>query len=155
MQAAINAAASLLPSDLPAPPVYAKVNPADAPILTLAVTSKSHALTTLEDLSETTLVQKISQQPGVGLVSISGGQRPAMRVQIDPQTIAAYGLNVDDIRDHARHGQCQHPEGQFRQGRPRPRPSTRTTSSPPPTRSATLSLLIATGAPCSSRILPP
>src|ERR1700687_4238251 len=76
VQAAINAAASLLPGDLPAPPIYAKVNPADAPILTLAVTSKSLDLATLADISETTLVQKISQQPGVGLVSINRGQRP-------------------------------------------------------------------------------
>ncbi len=113
VQAAINAATSLLPSDLPAPPVYAKVNPADAPILTLAVTSKSHDLTTLEDLSETTLVQKIAQQPGVGLVSISGGQRPAMRVQIDPQSLAAYGLNVDDIRTTLANANVNIPKGNF------------------------------------------
>ena len=113
VQAAINAASSLLPSDLPAPPVYAKFNPADAPVLTLAVTSKSLPLITLEDLSETTLVQKISQQPGVGLVSISGGQRPAMRVQIDPQTIAAYGLNVDDIRTTLATANVNIPKGNF------------------------------------------
>src|SRR5258708_6887425 len=113
VQAAINAATSLLPSDLPAPPVYAKVKPADAPILTLAVTSKSHDLTTLEDLSETTLVQKIAQQPGVGLVSISGGQRPAMRVQIDPQSLAAYGLNVDDIRTTLANANVNIPKGNF------------------------------------------
>ncbi len=113
VQAAINAAASLLPSELPAPPVYAKVNPADAPVLTLAVTSKSLALTTLEDLSETTLVQKIAQQPGVGLVSISGGQRPAMRVQIDPQSLAAYGLNVDDIRTTLANANVNIPKGNF------------------------------------------
>src|SRR5580692_5890942 len=98
VQAAINASGNLLPSDLPAPPIYAKVNPADAPILTLAVTSKTMALTDLEDLSETRLAQKISQQPGVGLVSISGGQVPAVRVQINPRALAAYGLNVDDLR---------------------------------------------------------
>src|ERR1700747_2844268 len=98
VQAAINAANNLLPSDLPAPPIYAKVNPADAPIMTLAVTSKSLSLTTLEDLSETRLAQKISQQPGVGLVSVSGGQRPAVRIRLNPQTLAAYGLNIDDIR---------------------------------------------------------
>ena len=113
VQAAINAAASLLPNDLPAPPVYAKVNPADAPILTLAVTSKSLPLITLEDLSETTLVQKISQQPGVGLVSISGGQRPAMRVQFDPQSLAAYGLNVDDIRTTLATANVNIPKGNF------------------------------------------
>src|SRR5450631_1486091 len=88
VQAAINAANNLLPADLPAPPIYAKVNPADAPILTLAVTSETLALIDLEDISETRLAQKISQQPGVGLVSISGGQRPAMRVQFNPQALA-------------------------------------------------------------------
>jgi len=113
VQAAINAAASLLPGDLPAPPIYAKVNPADAPILTLSVTSKSHDLTTLEDLSETTLVQKIAQQPGVGRVTISGGQRPAMRVQIDPQSLAAYGLNVDDIRTTLATANVNIPKGNF------------------------------------------
>ncbi len=113
VQAAINAASSLLPSDLPVPPVYAKVNPADAPILTLAVTSKSLDLISLEDLSETTLVQKISQQPGVGLVSIGGGQRPAMRVQIDPQSLAAYGLNIDDIRTTLSTANVNIPKGSF------------------------------------------
>src|ERR1700740_949310 len=81
VQAAINASGNLLPADLPAPPIYAKVNPADAPILTLSVTSKTLALTDLEDYSETRLAQKISQLPGVGLVSISGGQRPSVRIQ--------------------------------------------------------------------------
>src|ERR1700691_2206587 len=94
VQAAINAANNLLPSDLPIPPVYAKINPADAPILTLAVTSKSVSLTQLEDLSETRLAQKISQLNGVGLVGISGGHRPAVRVQFNPQALAAYGLNL-------------------------------------------------------------
>ena len=84
MQAAINAAGNLLPDDLPAPPIYAKVNPADAPILTLAVTSKTLPLTDLEDMSETRLAQKISQLNGVGLVTISGGQRPAVRIQLNP-----------------------------------------------------------------------
>src|SRR5579875_2877111 len=98
VQAAINAANNLLPSDLPVPPVYAKINPADAPILTLAVTSETLPLTNVEDLSETRLAQKISQQPGVGLVSISGGQRPAIRVQFNPRALAAYGLNIDDVR---------------------------------------------------------
>jgi len=98
VQAAINASGNLLPADLPTPPIYAKVNPADAPILTLAVTSKTLALTDLEDLSETRLAQKISQVTGVGLVSVSGGQRPAVRIQVNPQALAAYGLNIDDIR---------------------------------------------------------
>src|SRR5215471_18695520 len=80
VQAAINAAGNLLPSDLPAPPVYAKVNPADAPVLTLGLTSKTLPLTELEDLADTRLAQKISQLPGVGLVSVSGGQRPAVRI---------------------------------------------------------------------------
>src|SRR6516164_9744974 len=81
VQAAINAAGNLLPSDLPAPPIYAKVNPADAPILTLGLTSKTIPLTQVEDFVDTRLAQKISQLPGVGLVSISGGQRPAVRIQ--------------------------------------------------------------------------
>src|SRR6202795_799456 len=80
VQAAINAAGNLLPSDLPAPPIYAKVNPADAPILTLGITSKTLPLTQLEDLADTRLAQKISQIEGVGLVSVSGGQRPAVRI---------------------------------------------------------------------------
>jgi multidrug efflux pump len=98
VQAAINAGNNLLPSDLPVPPVYAKVNPADAPILTLAVTSRSLPLTELEDVAETRLAQKISQMTGVGLVGISGGHRPAVRVQFNPQALAAYGLNIDDVR---------------------------------------------------------
>src|SRR5271154_5954924 len=93
VQAAINAATNLLPQNLPAPPIYSKVNPADSPILTLAVTSKSMALTDLEDLSETRLAQKISQLTGVGLVSISGGHRPAGRLPGNPQSPAAHGLN--------------------------------------------------------------
>src|ERR1700726_4450363 len=102
VQAAITAAGNLLPADLPAPPIYAKVNPADAPILTIAVTSKTMALTDLEDLSEPRLAQKISQLTGVGLVSVSGGQRPAVRLQINPQALAAYGLNIDNIRTSIR-----------------------------------------------------
>src|SRR3979411_2650688 len=98
VQAAINAAGNLLPSDLPSPPVYAKVNPADAPVLTLAVTSKSEPLTKVHDMVDTRLPQKLSQLPGVGLVSLSGGQRPAVRVQADTRKLAAYGLNIDDLR---------------------------------------------------------
>jgi multidrug efflux pump len=113
VQAAINAAGNLLPSDLPAPPIYAKVNPADAPILTLAVTSKTLPLTQLEDLSETSLAQKISQLNGVGLVSISGGQRPAVRVQIDPRSLAAYGLNIDDVRTTIGNLSVNTPKGNF------------------------------------------
>src|SRR6202030_533537 len=113
VQAAINAANNLLPSDLPIPPVYAKINPADAPILTLAVTSKSVSLTDLEDLSETRLAQKISQLTGVGLVSISGGHRPAVRIQFNPQALAAYGLNIDDVRTTIGNFNVNTPKGNF------------------------------------------
>jgi multidrug efflux pump len=113
VQAAINAAGNLLPSDLPAPPIYNKVNPADAPILTLAVTSKTLPLTEIEDVSETRLAQKISQLSGVGLVSVSGGQRPAVRIQVNPQSLAAYGLNVDDIRTTLGTLNVNTPKGNF------------------------------------------
>jgi multidrug efflux pump len=98
VQAAISAAQVLLPQDLPAPPVYSKVNPADAPVLTLGVTSKVMPLTQVEDLADTRLAQKISQVKGVGVVSLSGGQRPAVRVIVNPLALAAYGLNLDDLR---------------------------------------------------------
>ncbi len=98
VQAAINAAGNLLPVDLPMPPIYSKVNPADAPILALAVTSKTIPLPKVQDLVDTRLAQKISQLPGVGLVSMSGGQRPAVRVQADPKTLSAYGLTLEDVR---------------------------------------------------------
>jgi multidrug efflux pump len=98
VQAAINAALTLLPPDLPTPPVYSKVNPADAPILTLALTSSTLPLTRVEDLADTRLAQKIAQLPGVGLVSIAGGQRPAVRVQANPTALAAYGLTLEDLR---------------------------------------------------------
>ena len=113
VQAAINAASNLLPADLPAPPIYAKVNPADAPVLTLAVTSKTLALTTLEDMSETRLAQKISQQPGVGLVSIAGGQRPALRIKLNPTALAAHGLNIDDMRTILGNANVNIPKGSF------------------------------------------
>ncbi|WP_298426460.1 multidrug efflux RND transporter permease subunit [Rhodoblastus sp.] len=113
VQAAINAANNLLPADLPAPPIYFKVNPADAPILTLAITSETLPLTELEDLSETRLAQKISQQPGVGLVSVAGGQRPAIRVQLNPSALAAYGLNVDDVRTILGNANVNIPKGSF------------------------------------------
>jgi Cation/multidrug efflux pump len=98
VQAAINAAGNLLPSDLPAPPIYAKVNPADAPVLTVGVTSATLPLTQLEDLTDTRLAQKISQLEGVGLVSLSGGERPAVRVVANLRALAAYGLSIDDLR---------------------------------------------------------
>src|SRR6266851_2164933 len=113
VQAAINAAGNLLPSDLPAPPIYAKVNPADAPILTLALTSKTMPLPQVEDLADTRLAQKISQLPGVGLVSISGGQRPAMRIQANPRALAAYGLNLDDLRTTISTANVNTPKGNF------------------------------------------
>ena len=113
VQAAINAAGNLLPADLPAPPIYAKVNPADAPIITLALTSKTMALTQIEDLAETRLAQKISQIDGVGLVSISGGHRPAVRVQANPRALAAIGLNIDDLRTTIGNLNVNTPKGNF------------------------------------------
>ena len=98
VQAAINAAYSYLPTDLPVPPVYAKVNPADAPILTLSLTSSTLPLTKVEDLADTVLAQKISQLTGVGLVSIAGGQKPAVRIQANPTALASYGLSLEDVR---------------------------------------------------------
>ena len=113
VQAAINAAGNLLPSDLPAPPIYAKVNPADAPILTLGLTSKTMPLTQVEDFVDTRLAQKISQLPGVGLVSISGGQRPAVRIRADIRKLAAYGLNIDDLRTTLGNANINTPKGSF------------------------------------------
>jgi len=98
VQAAINAAGTFLPPNLPNPPIYNKVNPADAPILTLALTSDTLPLPKIEDLADTRLAQKISQLPGVGLVSISGGQRPAVRIQANPTALSAYGLGLEDLR---------------------------------------------------------
>jgi multidrug efflux pump len=98
VQAAINAGANLLPSDLPMPPVYSKVNPADAPVLTIAVTSPTLPIIRVHDLVESRLAQKISQVPGVGLVSIAGGRRPAVRIQANPTALATLGLSLDDLR---------------------------------------------------------
>ena len=98
VQAAINAATSFLPTDLPMPPIYSKVNPADAPIVTMAITSDTLPLPKVQDFVDTRLAQKLSQLPGVGLVSIGGGQRPAVRIQANPKALAANGLNLDDIR---------------------------------------------------------
>jgi multidrug efflux pump len=113
VQAAINAAGNLLPSDLPAPPIYAKVNPADAPILTLALTSKTMTLPEVEDMADTRLAQKISQLPGVGLVSINGGQKPAVRIQANLRALAAYGLNIDDLRTTIGNANVNTPKGNF------------------------------------------
>jgi multidrug efflux pump len=98
VQSAINAGQSFLPAVLPAPPVYSKTNPADAPVLTLAITSDSMPLPQVEDLVDTRLAPKISQLSGVGLVSISGGQKPAVRIQVNPASLASYGLNLEDVR---------------------------------------------------------
>jgi multidrug efflux pump len=99
VQAAINAAQGYLPTDLPVPPVYSKSNPADTPVLTLALTSKTIPLSRVEDLVDTRLAPKISQLSGVGLVTISGGQKPAVRIQVNPTAVAAYGLNLEDLRN--------------------------------------------------------
>nr|WP_281291545.1 MdtB/MuxB family multidrug efflux RND transporter permease subunit [Reyranella soli] len=113
VQAAINAASNLLPSDLPSPPVYAKINPADAPVLTLAVTSKTEPLTKVYDYVDTRLAQKISQLPGVGLVSLDGGQKPGVRIRANPTALAAYGLNVDDLRTTIANANVNTPKGNF------------------------------------------
>src|ERR1700683_5349816 len=113
VQEAINAANSLLPAGLPAPPVYAKVNPADQPILTLAVTSESLSLTQLQDVANNRLDSKISEVPGVGLVTPSGGNVPAVRVEVDPQKLAGYGLNIDDLRTLLANINVSQPKGNF------------------------------------------
>ena len=113
VQAAINAATSLLPTDLPAPPIYNKVNPADTPILALAVMSNSLPLPRVQDLIDTRIAQKISQLPGVGLVSLSGGQRPAVRVQANPKALAAYGMSLDDLRTAIGNANVNQAKGSF------------------------------------------
>jgi multidrug efflux pump len=113
VQEAINAANSLLPTGLPAPPIYAKVNPADQPILTLAVTSNSMSLTQLQDVANNRLASKISEVPGVGLVSPAGGNVPAVRVEADPHKLAGYGLNVDDLRTLLANINVSQPKGNF------------------------------------------
>jgi multidrug efflux pump len=113
VQAAINAATSLLPSDLPAPPVYAKVNPADTPVVTLSITSKTLPLTQVEDLADVRVAQKLSQLSGVGLVSLTGGMRPAVRIQVNPRALAAYGIAIDDIRTDITNQNTDTPKGNF------------------------------------------
>jgi multidrug efflux pump len=113
VQAAINAAGNLLPADLPAPPIYSKVNPADAPIMTLGVASDTMKLTEVEDLIESRLAPKLSQLPGVGLVSVSGGQRPAVRIHANPLALAAYGINLDDLRTTIANLNVNQPKGNF------------------------------------------
>ena len=113
VQASINAAFDFLPKDLPNPPVYSKVNPADAPILTLALTSKTLPLPDIEDLADTRFAQKISQLPGVGLVSISGGQRPAVRILANPTTLASYGLTLGDLQSSIANANVNQAKGTF------------------------------------------
>lgn len=113
VQAAINAANALLPADLPAPPVYAKVNPADSPVLTLAATSDTMPLTDVQNLVQTRLAQKISQVSGVGLVELSGGQRPAMRIQADTQALASYGISLSTLRTAIDNANANSAKGSF------------------------------------------
>ncbi len=113
VQAAINASSSFLPNDLPMPPIYSKVNPADAPIITLAVTSATLPLPKMEDLVDTRLAQKLSQLPGVGLVSTGGGQRPAVRIQVNPKVLASHGLNLDDVRTAVGNANVNMAKGSF------------------------------------------
>ncbi|EWM47160.1 MMPL family protein [Bordetella holmesii 35009] len=111
VQAAINAASNLLPSDLPVPPVYNKVNPADAAVLTLAISSPTMPLPQVRDLVDTRMAQKLSQVPGVGLVSVAGGQRPAVRVQVNPQALAAAGMSLSDLRTAVVGANVNQPKG--------------------------------------------
>ncbi|MGE8268771.1 MAG: multidrug efflux RND transporter permease subunit [Stenotrophomonas geniculata] len=113
VQAAINAAGSFLPADLPVPPVYRKVNPADTPILTLAVTSQGLSLPQVHDLVDTRIAQRLAQLPGVGLVSLAGGQRPAVRIQVNPAALAANGLGMDHIRTAIAAANVNLPKGSF------------------------------------------
>jgi multidrug efflux pump len=113
VQAALNAAGNLLPTDLPAPPIYSKVNPADAPVMALAVSSATMPLPQVEDLIDTRLAQKISQLPGVGLVSISGGQRPAVRIQANLAALTSLGLSMDDLRTAIGNANVNTPKGSF------------------------------------------
>ena len=113
VQAAINAAGTYLPRDLPNPPIYSKTNPADAPILTLALTSKTLPLSKVEDFADTRLAQKIAQLPGVGLVSISGGQKPAVRIQVNPTALSSYGLTMEDVRTAVAQSNVNQAKGAF------------------------------------------
>ncbi|HET9190776.1 MAG TPA: efflux RND transporter permease subunit, partial [Rudaea sp.] len=113
VQAAINGAGTFLPADLPTPPIYSKVNPADAPVLTLALMSTTLPLTQVEDLADTRLAQKISQIDGVGLVTLSGGQRPAVRVQANPTALSAYGLSLEDLRSAIGNANVNGAKGSF------------------------------------------
>src|SRR5262245_5677532 len=113
VQASINSGTTFLPRDLPNPPIYSKTNPADAPVLTLALTSDTLPLSKVEDLADTRLAQKISQLPGVGLVSVSGGQKPAVRIQANPTALAAYGMSLEDLRNAVALSSVNHAKGNF------------------------------------------
>jgi multidrug efflux pump len=113
VQAAINSAQTYLPPDIPAPPIYSKTNPADTPIMTLALTSDSLPLSQVEDLADTRLAQKISQLSGVGLVSISGGQKPAVRIQVNPTALSSYGINLEDVRTAIQQASLDSAKGNF------------------------------------------
>src|SRR5690242_2203801 len=113
VQAAINAGSTYLPRDLPNPPIYSKTNPADAPILTLALTSQTLPLPKVEDLADTRLAQRISQLPGVGMVSISGGQKPAVRIQVNPTALASNGLSLEDLRTAVAGANVNQAKGNF------------------------------------------
>src|SRR5262249_57616597 len=114
-------ASTFLPRDLPIPPVYSKVNPADAPVLTLALTSPTLALPEVEDLADTRLAPKIAEVSGVGLVTVSGGQRPAVRIRVNPTSLAAYGLTLEDVRTAIAATNANPPKARFA---PPPPPST-------------------------------
>src|SRR6202047_1072980 len=113
VQQSINASGTYLPADLPVPPIYAKVNPPDTPILTLALSSDALPLSKVEDLADTRLLPKISQLPGVGLVSISGGQKPAVRIQANPTLLASFGLNLEDLRSSILSANVNQAKGNF------------------------------------------
>src|SRR5271169_687065 len=113
VQQSINASGTYLPADLPTPPIYSKTNPADTPILTLALTSTDLPLSKVEDLADTRLAPKVSQLPGVGLVSISGGQKPAVRIQANPTSLASYGLNLEDLRNAITAANVNQAKGNF------------------------------------------
>src|SRR5436190_3964980 len=113
VQAAINAGSNFLPADLPAPPVYSKVNPADAPILTLGITSKTIPMPQVQNLVDTRIAQKIAQLTGVGLVTLSGGQRPAVRVQANPKALAASNLSLEDLRNAIASANVNQAKGSF------------------------------------------
>src|SRR6201987_4941300 len=113
VQAACNATTTFLPKDLPNPPIYTKTNPADAPILTLALSSETLPLSKVEDLADTRLAQKIAQMSGVGLVSISGGQKPAVRIQANPTALSSYGITMEDLRTAIAQANVNQAKGNF------------------------------------------